>query len=73
MIFYATFRRGQPLAAHYVKLVDVPFEASAVEAMNLMYQDRWCDLYTEDEKPILDRMNLTEKRFGITNYELVAA
>lgn len=71
MIFYATFRRGQPLAAHYVKLVDVPFEASAVEAMLHMYQDRWARLYTEQEKPILDRLNLTEQPFGIMNVELV--
>lgn len=66
MIFYGTFKHGQPLSAHFVKL-EAHNWSSAAEILSLMYQDRWdCCFPASDAHLVGDR---TEVRFGSTKPE----
>ena len=65
--FYATFRRGQPIAVHYVKL-EAHDWYSACEILSIMYPLGWDCCFTEEERHMLgDR---TEMKWGLTNIEV---
>lgn len=65
MVFFATFRRLQPLASCYVA-VEAQDEMSADEVLTLMYQDRWLRLHRTRQEVA----HLTEVPFGTLNCEV---
>jgi len=65
--YFATFRRGQPLAACFCKLEADSWD-SATEVLTHMYRDLWDCCFPEAEQHLVgDR---TEVKFGTINLEV---